>query len=730
MKRKARFVGLYLTLAILCLSAADNSASTANAAGVAQRLGALTAELRQSVSGKASVHSDSFGRLARERFDLMRSLSERDPISAWNDRLSDEELDRVPVQYRGLFEKSETLQGTLEVIAECDEKTSRTLYFVNSGGEHIRVNLGSKPDRELITGQMVRISGMRLKDQLTTSESFETVVPNGENLVSTQQTVNNLLPNTFGDHKVAVILVNFQDLQTQPYTPAQAQDTTFNTTSNFFRENSYGQTWLTGDVYGWFTIPVSSTSCDTTSIATYAQQAATKAGANLANYSHYVYAFPQTSACAFSGRSTVGGNPSQSWINSSALGIGVLSHELGHTLGLQHSRSLDCGTETLGATCTTDEYGDRFDTMGSTGGAHYNSFQKERLGWLNNGISPQILTVNSSGTYRLENYETASNDTKALKILRSTDPVSGARTWFYLEHRSAIGFDGYLSYYGIDNGVVVRSGAEGNGTGTYLLDTTPETINWYDSPLTSGKTFSDPASGVSVTTLSADSSGAWIQITLSAQPCVHANPAVSVSPGKSPWLVSGSPFTYSVSILNNDGAGCGVSTFSVNVSAPTGWGSSPTVSSINLSPGASGSAAISVTSLIGAPDASYGLSAQVANSSFSGYAATIPLTYSIVTGLKVVESSSAASYTRSQTAKVTASVSGGGSPLSGSAIVFTMVRPNGTTVTSSATTDANGNAIFQYPFNRKKDPTGTYQVRSQVNSNGLSGSGITSFTVK
>jgi Gametolysin peptidase M11 len=156
------------------------------------------------------------------------------------------------------------------------------------------------------------------------------------------------LPNTIGAQSALVILVNFQDAPAnQPYTVAAAQSVVFGTVSGFFRENSYQQTWLTGDVVGWYTLPVSSTTCSISSIASYAQSAATAAGVNLSAYTHYVFAFPQNNVCGFAGASLIGGSPSQSWINgtnsSASLDVHVVDHELGHAFGLWHSHLLDCG---------------------------------------------------------------------------------------------------------------------------------------------------------------------------------------------------------------------------------------------------------------------------------------------------------------------------------------------------------------------------------------------------
>jgi hypothetical protein len=79
---------------------------------------------------------------------------------------------------------------------------------------------------------------------------------------------------------------------------------------------------------------------------------------------------------------------------------------------------------------------------------------------------------------------------------------------------------------------------------------------------------------------------------------------------------------------------------------------------------------------------------------------------------------------------VNTTVKAGGVIVAGAPVTFTMTRSNGTVVTSTATTALNGVAVFKYAFNRKKDPTGTYQVRAQASTNGVTGSGVVSFTVK
>ena len=295
------------------------------------------------------------------------------------------------------------VEGELEIMYEDSHGHGRLGYFVQTPGKKFEIEFRHTPAPTLRTGMHVTVTGVQSSGALELN-SGEVVETSGVALVN---------GNALGQHRVLVVMVNFQDKQTQPFTREQAQLVMFGTTSDFYRESSYSQTSLTGDVYGWYTIPVSSTTCDTTAIANYAQQAAAAAGANIQSYDHLVYAFPQN-ACTWQGRGSVGGTPSQAWINE-WFELGIVGHELGHNFGLYHSRSMDCGSASIGTGCTTDEYGDVFDLMGAANSAHFNSYQKERLGWMNAGTNPPITTVSASGTYWVDSFESATLNPKGLK---------------------------------------------------------------------------------------------------------------------------------------------------------------------------------------------------------------------------------------------------------------------------------------------------------------------------
>ena len=64
----------------------------------------------------------------------------------------------------------------------------------------------------------------------------------------------------------------------------------------------------------------------------------------------------------------------------------------------------------------------------------------------------------------LNPYEFDGPNANALKILKSIDPTTNKRTWYYVELRQAIGFDSWLasSDYAANvlNGVVVHMATE------------------------------------------------------------------------------------------------------------------------------------------------------------------------------------------------------------------------------------------------------------------------------
>ncbi|MDG0815550.1 hypothetical protein [Bdellovibrio svalbardensis] len=446
--------------------------------------------------------------------------------------------------------------------------------------------------------------------------------------------------STLGVQNILVFLINFQDMPTsQPFTAAQATDVMFGSglsVANFYRENSYGQTSLTGKVAGWYTIPMSSTSsCDTAKIASYAQQSAIAAGINLNTYNRFLYVAPGNSNCGNWGGSQAAAYDGPFVVN---FNVGIVSHEIGHDFGLNHAHGMNCDAGTLSGNCPWLEYGDVLDTMGGGNGTsngtvynyHFNAAQKEKLGWLNSNSSSLITTVTVSGFYTIEPFESLGTKSKALKILKSVDPVSSEKTYYYLEYRQPIGFDSGLnnfgSFYDLKNifgGVTLH---QGSSDAVFLLDMTPGSRSsgtfddLRDGALVVGQNYIDSAAGISLSVVSASSLGLTVNITLTS-PCTRANPTVTISPSTQTAL-AGTALNYAVSIKNNDSGECGTSTFNLQSALLNGFNSTFTSPSLSINAGSSASATLTVTSSTSVLSGSYSFSATATNSSATAYKAS------------------------------------------------------------------------------------------------------------
>lgn len=664
--------------------------------------------------------------VAIERQRALSALMETDPGEVLRVAVPAGIRAGLPPAIRALIEEEIEAEGTLEILHEDRDHGSRYHYVLHTLGAKFTLHFATELPADLETGDHVRAMGIRVGAAVALQSGSASI-----------QRLAAALPNTFGAQKTLVILVNFQDMTTQPYTVGFAQSA-LATTSNFDLEGSYQQTWLTGvvdltqaaDIRGWYTIPLSSTVCDYSTLASQAKSAAAAAGVNLSAYARYVYAFPGN-ACTWWGLGTIGGNPSQAWINGTPFSVKVIGHEMGHNLGLYHSRALECGTTTLGTNCSILEYGNALDIMGNPSAGHFNAFQKERLGWLNYGVSPPLTTVQADGTYGLDALESLGSNSKALKILQSTDPSTGKKTWYYVEYRQALGFDSFLSSNSnVLTGVVITMGSESSGDSSNLLDMTPATASWSDPALDVGQTFSDPNTGVTIAPTWTSATGATVGVTFGPMACVRANPAITLSPSQSQWVQSGTTVTYTVSVTNKDNSGCTASNVTLQITAPSGWTAAVSTSTLTINPGASASTTLLVTSPTFATSGFYTIGVTATNGSAPTYLASTLATYAIVSSLNVAVSTDKASYARNQTVTITAVVSANGSAVANAGVTVTITKPGGAKVAGSSVSGANGSVVFKYRIGRR-DPVGTYQISASANlNNAITGSGSASFRVQ
>ncbi len=388
-------------------------------------------------------------------------------------------------------------EGTLEVFISDDFaiRASQTVYRLRtSSGESLELHPPFGAELPRRTGARVRVTGHR-QSGVFTADRVESLSSPAEDRAAQ-------LAAASGTKRVLVMLVNFQDDTSQPYTPTQAQNTLFAASGSvaaYYTEVSYGVTGLSGGVAGWYTLPMSKpTTCDIGQITTLANDAATAAGFPPSNYDFPVYVFPSI-PCGWAGLASVGGGGA--WINEALSGY-VTTHEIGHNYGVLHAHSLDCGAVSIGPSCSRSEYGDPFDVMGGDL-RHMNAYFKNYLGWLTgSSVATQGL---GTVTYTMSPLESSSG-TRAVQL-----PTIAGRT-YWLEFRQGFGFDaGLASNSNVVNGVLVHLGPSDVG-GADLLDMTPATDNFGDAALTVGNSFTDPAANMGVTILSKTGATLSVQV--------------------------------------------------------------------------------------------------------------------------------------------------------------------------------------------------------------------------
>jgi hypothetical protein len=308
-----------------------------------------------------------------------------------------------------------------------------------------------------------------------------------------------------GTRTVAVILFNFSNNVTQPWTLSHVRGVVFdnsNSVDEYYRDASYGQLALSGDVFGWYTIAASNAGCAYTTWANQARAAAVAAGVNVNAYQHVVYAFPQTGSCGWAGLAYLPG--SSSWING-AMTLRVVGHELGHNFGVHHASTLACTTggvrSTFGDSCTASEYGDPYSIMGSAQTRHHVNWHRAQLGWVSDALP-------LSGTTVLLTPAELAGASGRFFVPRADG------TFLNLEFRQPYGiFDDFPAGDPVVNGVSIRIAPNLSSlVQSKLVDANPATASFLDAALAVGQTVTDPTTGTSITTLSVGPAGALVSI--------------------------------------------------------------------------------------------------------------------------------------------------------------------------------------------------------------------------
>jgi len=400
-----------------------------------------------------------------------------------------------------------TVEGTVLLLHADDFKLDRDKDWNalrTRRGDLVRVDLSHVRDSHTpLPGDTVRLSGAH-RDGVFVATDAAPLSDSGT--AQTSQSTASSAPTTTTaiTRQTAVILLNFTNDTSQPWTPSQVSNVMFadtNSVNAYYKETSYGNVSFAGSVLGWVTIPYDNSTCDYWNWGNAAEQAL---GIDMTKYSNIVYMWPQAASCGWGGMGTIFGK--QSWING-WLGVRPLAHELGHNLGVHHSGSLECTVNGARVTISTSdncdrmEYGDPFSVMGGTT-REWTNWNRAQVGWI-----PEKITITNAGTYIVAPEEFSAQP-RLLRVAR------GDGNYFYFEFRQPSGaYDNFSATDPAVNGVLIRLAPDTTTVAqSALVDMTPATSTRDDAALVVGQTFSDPVSGVSVKTTGVTPQGATIVV--------------------------------------------------------------------------------------------------------------------------------------------------------------------------------------------------------------------------
>ena len=456
--------------------------------------------------------------ISKQRKEKLLSVIEKRPDLILQYRISKDIRDKLPPSVRDNIEEEIDLTGSLEVLHEDDfeNQKSREFYFLKLQNQRLSLHTAD-PFSPPLSGSKVRVTGVKLDDKIafTTKKSLEVI--------------EEAQPDSIGEQKTIVLLVLFQDIKdvfnlSEAAAKAKANDVVFNQVDSYYSETSYNKTWINGDIFGWYTLPINHT-CD---VYTVRREAITQSQSDVSvsDYDRLIIIAPFFAeggqpTCGWSGQAELGGQTA--WIATSAVSPKVIGHEFGHNLGVHHARFLSCGDFsflTVGQRCNSLEYGDAFDIMGGNKG-QFNAPHKDNMRWFD---STNIQTVSTSGDYLIEPIETKTAGLKALKIQRAQND------YLYVEYRQPIGSDSNLGTFGtwpsdVFDGALLHIAPSGNHY-PGLIDATPPggplLLNFsgffYEEQfivtLKNGQTIIDPATATKLSVVSKTGNSLTLNVTL------------------------------------------------------------------------------------------------------------------------------------------------------------------------------------------------------------------------
>lgn len=431
-------------------------------------------------------------------------------------------------------EDARTYEGELRMFSvDHADGTHRMGYGLQTpDGEAFELAFDGEPsfqpgDHVIVRGQVAQDEnasqehpgqvGKRLEVQ-----SIDVLPAPADGLATSRDAIEGGTPRTI---RVAILPLVFPG-STASITTTTARQR-LDTVTAYYKEISYGIWNIQGDALAPLNMPRPA-NCNLDTISNAARAAAQSQGINLGVYAHVGFVIPTNSglsncACglAWVGQPPASGNRFGNASLYTCTDANAFTHEMGHGFGLGHASTARCGTgvayrRSPYSSCSPDEYGNRFNTMGG-GLGHMNAFQKSAMLWLDKCNN---VRVSRDATYELVPIQSASNGIQSLQI-PTGDTVDNQQIYYWVEYRNPAlatfnagpsGAPEANTGVHIDVAQDFRS-ATGNRN-PLLLDLAPNYPNTHRDPrLTAGRTYQDPDGRVSITVLEQTSQKATVRVT-------------------------------------------------------------------------------------------------------------------------------------------------------------------------------------------------------------------------
>ncbi|HEY0169736.1 MAG TPA: Calx-beta domain-containing protein, partial [Pyrinomonadaceae bacterium] len=448
------------------------------------------------LSGVSPKHSESRGEeLALRRRARLAELIARDPESALRAAVSPDVRARLPARVARHLEEEVGGRGDL-LVAVSDVFDPSTRAFKRGRTDRLAV-VNGRTYRAHVYGRRalmpskknIPLHGVAVDGELALDESpLDASLSEAESRSSWTEGAKTLL----------FMRVDFPDAPGEPLGEGEADVLVNSEVDNFYKENSYLKTSIEGAVTPLLRMPRPTTyyAVDENSpdygarieeLLADAREAARAAGFDTSEFDLDLVSFKNIPAWIFGGVAYLG---AKGGLINGSFYPDIVNHEIGHNYGLPHANLWQTTDGTVNGEGASREYGDPFDTMGSSR-YHFNAWFKHRLNWL---APDDVLSVSAGGTYQIRALDDpTARGVRALKI----HSAGGATYW--VEYRAATdspeAANGALVRWGYDVGT--EESVDSN-----LLDMTPGSSGGaYDAPLPIGRTFTDTASGISITPL-------------------------------------------------------------------------------------------------------------------------------------------------------------------------------------------------------------------------------------